>query len=106
MDTSKFYIANIGVSSEETIIKHMEPIVIHGAQFNAIEVYITPFDAIRALNIITKIKPEQHITIYQSVDEYSSITISNNGESRILIPSDMKFKKHDVMVLGGLVYTL
>ena len=105
MDSSRFYIAVIGANEPDTIRKSTKPIIVLGVPFHAIEVYNTPFDAIRGLRKSTKIMPEHHITIYQS-DTCSSITISNHGESRILVLTDLEFEKCDVMVLGSIVYSL
>ena len=102
-----FYIAELGIGSENTIQKHAKQIDVLGASFNAIEVFETPFDAVRALNKISKLMPEHHVTIYQSIGEYSSVTISNNSESRTLATSDIiNFEKYHTLVLGSLVYSL
>lgn len=106
LDLNHFYIAEIGVGTKEFIERHTIPMVVCGAPFKAIEVYDTPFDAVRALNKTTKLMPEHHVTIYQAIETCNTVTISNNSESRLLALADMKFEKYQVMALGSLVYSL
>lgn len=106
MDLNYFYIAEIGIKSEDIIEKSTTPMVVCGITLQAIEVYDTPFDAVRALNKNTKLMPEHHVTIYRSNETCEMIRISNNSESGILIPANMRFYKYQVMALGSLVYSL
>lgn len=107
MDSSKFYIAVLGANEPDTIKKVTKPIIVLGVPFHAIEVYRTPFDAVRGLRKTVQILPEHHVTIYQStIDCGSIITVSNKGESRSLALTDLEFEKHAVMALGSLVYSL
>lgn len=80
--------------------------VVCGASFEAIEVYDTPFDAVRSLNKTTKLMPEHHVTIYKAYDTCTTVRISNNSESRILALDNIKFEKDQVMALGSIVYSL
>jgi hypothetical protein len=102
-----FYVAELGMGSNDIIQKYAEKIEVLGALFNAVEVFDSPFDAVRALNKTTKLMPEHHVTIYKTIGEYSSVTISNNSESRILATSDiLNFEKYHTLALGSLIYSL
>ena len=101
-----FYIAEIGTKSEEILEKVTDQMYACGTKLKAIEVYDTPFDAVRALNKIVKLMPEHHVTIYRSDRICNIVKISNNSESKILALTDIKFKKYQVMALGSLVYSL
>lgn len=106
MKSETFYIAELGVGCKNTIEKDVKQINVLGASFNAIEIFETPFDAIRALNKTTKLMPEHHVTVYQSIDNCKPITISNDLESIILATANTIFKKYQTMALGSLVYSL
>lgn len=105
--TEIFYVAEFGTGSKDIIQKYAERMEVLGALFNAVEVFDSPFDAVRALNKTTKLMPEHHVTIYKTIGDYSFVTISNNSESRILVTSDIvSFEKYQTMALGSLIYSL
>lgn len=107
MQAEDFYIAELGVRSEDIIEKYPKQMDILGTSFNAVEVFETPYDAVRNLNKFIKLMPEHHVTIYRSINDCNFVTISNNSESRILaIADNVNFKKYHTMALGSLIYSL
>lgn len=103
----RYYIAKLGVGTDNILKEYAVQMNILGVSLNGIEVFDTPFDAICALNDKSKLMPEHHITIYSTKNNYNSVTISGNSEPKTIITEDnIDFIKHDTIVLGGLVYSL
>lgn len=108
INEQRYYIAKLGVCSDELMQQSANQMNVFGASLNAVEVFDTPFDAVRALNKVSKLMPEHHVTIYCTPDNgYTTLTIANNSEYKTLITADIvSFIKYDTMALGGLVYSL
>lgn len=106
MNCEHFYIAELGVGNQNIIKKLPKTLSVFGMEIYGIEVFNTPFDAVRALNSVSKLMPEHHVTIYKSREKYDPTIISNKNSSRSLITTDAEFEKDQVMALGSLVYSL
>lgn len=106
-----YFIAELGVEKSDIVERCIKPMNVFDASFDAIEVFTTPFEAIRALNQTVKLIPEYHVTIFATdTENVASITISNNSESKTLIKpiigDKVYLKKYYTMALGSLIYSL
>lgn len=101
-----YYIAELGIG-DSIIRKYTESKNILGSCINAIEIFETPFDAVRSLNKTVKLMPEHHVSIYCALINCDSVTFLYNPELRIFsTESFIDFERCNSMALGSLVYSL
>lgn len=98
----KYYVAVLGNNQPDTMIRAAEEISLIGGTFKAVEVYMTPFDAIRGLNEKTKIKPEVYVTVYETSISHEDIAyLQGPHDSHVIATTDLIFTKKQDLVLGA-----
>lgn len=100
-----YYIAILGNKDPNIITKTVTDNDKFGAVITGVEVFNTPFDAIRSLHKSDRrITPVDIIAIYDSyISSNDIITVDRNGERYIYATIDVTFNKVQDMVLGAVV---
>lgn len=99
-----YYIAVHGCKQPETMVKTVADIDKFGVIITGIEVYSTPFEAIKALHENERISPVESITIYDTYISSNDITtVNRNRDYHIYATVNLTFNKVQDMVLGSVV---
>lgn len=98
-----YYIAILGGKDPNIITRSVRDNDKFGSTIVGVEVFNTPFDAIRSLHEEYKrISPVDTVSIYNSyISQNDIITVDKNGESHIYATVDLTFNKVQDMVLGA-----
>lgn len=101
----QYYIAILGNKDPNIITKTVTDNDKFGAVITGVEVFNTPFDAIRSLHKGNrKITPVDTVSIYESCISLNDIiTVDRNGERYIYATIDTTFSKSQDIVLGAVV---